>query len=83
MGGMPELAGILLRKSVGALDSGRSRCFKCRRTPLIGERLHETDNGRRFCDLCVEHVPEGDRGGVRIQRVHASDTHLTVAPRAA
>jgi hypothetical protein len=80
---MPELAGILLRKSVGALDSGRARCFKCRRTPLIGERLHETDNGRRFCDLCVEHVPERDRGGVRIERVHASDTHLSVAPRAA
>ncbi len=80
---MPDLAGILLRKSVGSLDSGRARCSECHRTPLIGERLHETDGGRRFCDLCVTHVPEHDRGDVRSERVHASDRHLTVAPRAA
>ncbi len=76
---MPDLAGILLRKSVGSLDSGRARCSECHRTPLIGERLHETDGGRRFCELCVAHVPERDRS----ERVHASDRHLTVAPRAA
>ena len=38
---MPDLAGILLRKSVGSLDSGRARCSKCYCTPLTGERLHE------------------------------------------
>jgi CRISPR/Cas system-associated protein Cas10 (large subunit of type III CRISPR-Cas system) len=80
---MPDLAGLLLRRSVGSLDSGRARCSKCHRTPLIGERLHETDEGRRFCDLCVDFVPERDRGGVRIERVHASDRHISVAPRAA
>lgn len=80
---MPDLAGILLRSSVGSLDSGHARCSECHRTPLIGERLHETDGGRRFCDLCVSHVPESDLGGVRSERVHASDRPLTVAPRAA
>jgi hypothetical protein len=80
---MPDLAGILLRRSVGSLDSGRACCSKCRRTPLIGERLHETDGGRRYCDLCVTNVPERDRGGVRSERIHATDRHLTVAPRAA
>ncbi|MGI8846026.1 MAG: hypothetical protein ACR2HC_07620 [Thermoleophilaceae bacterium] len=80
---MPDLAGLLLRRSVGALDSGRARCSKCHRTPLIGERLHETDGGRRFCDLCVDLVPERDRDGVRSERIHASEKHLSVAPRAA
>lgn len=80
---MPDLAGLLLRRSVGALDSGRARCCKCHRTPLIGERLHETDGGRHFCDLCVGFVPERDRMDLRIERVHASETHLAVAPRAA
>ena len=80
---MPDLAGILLRRSVDSLDSGRARCSACHRTPLIGEKLHETDGGRRFCDLCVTQVPERDRGGVRTELVHAADRHLTVAPRAA
>ncbi len=80
---MPDLAGLLLRRSVGSLDSGRARCCNCHRTPLIGERLHETDEGRRFCDLCVDFVPECDRSGVRIERVHASERHISVAPRAA
>jgi hypothetical protein len=80
---MPDLAAILLRKSVGALGSGRSSCSSCRRTPLVGERLHETDAGRQLCDLCVLDVPADDRHFVRVERVHASERHLHVAPRAA
>ena len=80
---MPDLAALLLRKSVGSLDSGRACCSQCRRVPLTGERLHETDTGRRYCDLCVGDVPERDRDGVVSTVVHAADRHLTVAPRAA
>ncbi len=80
---MPDLAGILLRHSVGALDSGRSRCTTCRRTPLVGERMHEMDSGRVLCDLCLLELPEGDRHAVRTERVHAGERQLAVAPRAA
>jgi hypothetical protein len=80
---MPDLAGILLRRSVGALDSGRSHCAACRRTPLVGERLHELDSGRLLCELCLSDLPEADRHAVRTERVHASERQLAVAPRAA
>ena len=80
---MPDLAGILLRRSVSALDSGRSRCSTCHRTPLVGERLHEMDTGRLLCDLCISQLPEDDRRAVRSERVHASERLLAVAPRAA
>ena len=81
--GMPDLAGILLRRSVGSLDSGRSHCSSCERTPLVGEQLHEMDTGRLLCDLCVSELPEDDRRAVRSERVHASERALAVAPRAA
>jgi hypothetical protein len=80
---MPDLAGMLLRRSVGSLDSGRACCSGCRRTPLVGERLHELETGRMMCDLCLPALPEGKRAPVRTERVHAADRHLTVAPRAA
>lgn len=80
---MPDLAGILLRKSARSLESGRSSCSKCHRTPLVGERLHEMDTGRVLCDLCVSTVPAKNRTAVRVERVHATERHLSVAPRAA
>jgi hypothetical protein len=43
-----------------ALDAVE-RCDHCRRTLLIGERVHEYDEGRLVCDVCrsVEpHAPQ-------------------------
>ena len=80
---MPDLAGLLLRQSARSLDSRRSRCSTCCRTPLVGERLHEMDTGRLLCDLCVGELPVVDRHAVRSERVHASERHLAVEPRAA
>jgi hypothetical protein len=80
---MPDLSSLLLRKSVGVLASNRERCGKCDRTPLPGERMHEMDTGRVLCELCLLALPEEKRHAVRSQRVHASERHLTVAPRAA
>lgn len=80
---MPDLAGILLRRSVGSLASGRSHCSECHRTPLVGERLHEMDTGRLLCDLCVAELPEEERRAVRSERVPAGERQLAVAPRAA
>jgi hypothetical protein len=80
---MPDLSSLLLRKSVGVLASNRERCGKCDRTPLPGERMHEMDTGRVLCELCLLALPEEKRTAVRSQRVHASERHLVVAPRAA
>lgn len=80
---MPDLAAILLRQSVGSLDSGRAPCSTCQRTPLVGEQLHEMDTGRLLCDLCVSGLPEDDRRAVRSERVRAGERQLAVAPRAA
>jgi hypothetical protein len=80
---MPDLAGMLLRRSLGAVKPTPGRCTKCERTPLPGERLHEMDTGRTLCDLCLSALPEDDRHAVRSERVHASEVPLAVAPRAA
>lgn len=80
---MPDLSSLLLRKSVGALASSRECCGKCNRTPLPGERLHEMETGRVLCELCLLALPEDKRNSVRSQRVHVSERHLVVAPRAA
>jgi hypothetical protein len=80
---MPDLAAMLLRRSVGSLKSGRPHCSSCRRTPLVGERLHETDRGRQLCDLCVSSIPVDDRRFVRVERIHASERHIPVGPRIA
>ena len=80
---MPDLAGMLLRRSLSAVKPTPGHCTKCQRTPLPGERLHETDTGRVLCDLCLAELPEDDRRAVRSERVHASEVPLAVAPRAA
>jgi hypothetical protein len=81
--GMPDLTAMLLRKSLGSVGTGSACCSRCRRTPLAGERLHEIDSGSVVCDLCLAAVPEEDRREVRSARVHASERHLAVGPRAA
>jgi hypothetical protein len=47
-----ELEMALVRRSVGALAAGRTRCDGCRRTPLIGEHVHSYESGRMLCELC-------------------------------
>lgn len=48
----PELELELLRRSVGALVGERTRCADCRRTPLVGERVHRYEGDRFVCELC-------------------------------
>jgi hypothetical protein len=80
---MPDIGGLLLRRSVGALSSGRAHCSSCRRTPLVGEKLNETDAGRHLCDLCLLDAPPSDRKVISVKRIHASERHLPVGPLAA
>jgi hypothetical protein len=80
---MPDLAALLMRRSIGSLSSAGDCCAKCRRTPLAGERLHELDSGRVLCELCFAALPEERRRAVRSERVHASERRLAVVPKAA
>ena len=80
---MPDLAVMLMRRSIGALAPSGDCCGKCRRTPLAGERLHELDSGRLLCELCFRALPEDRRRAVRSERVHVSERRLAVVPRAA
>jgi hypothetical protein len=80
---MPDLAGMLLRRSIGALGTSRDCCGECRRTPLAGERIHELDTGRVLCELCFAALPEKRRLAVRSERVHAGERRLAVVPKAA
>lgn len=74
---------MLLRKSVGTMVRDRSSCAECRRTPLTGELLHQIESGEVLCALCLARLPESLRSPVHSERVHASDRHLPVVPRAA
>jgi len=75
-----DLPSILLRKAISGMTGDRARCASCRRTPVPGEMLHVYAGERRLCDLCVA----DSRGEpLRSERVHASERHLAVVPRAA
>jgi hypothetical protein len=78
-----EIASILLRNSLGALDSDPASCSRCRRVPLIGELMHELESGREVCSLCLSASEGRDGEPVRSQRVRATDKPLSVVPRAA
>jgi hypothetical protein len=80
---MPDLAALMMRRSIGSLGPSRDTCQKCRRTPLAGEMLHELDTGRLMCELCYAALPEGRRRAVRSERVHVGEHGLAVAPKAA
>lgn len=80
---MPDLAAMLLRRSIGSLRASQDSCGECRRTPVAGERLHELDSGRVLCELCFGALPEERRLAVRSERVHAGERRLAVVPKAA
>jgi hypothetical protein len=79
---MPDLAGMLMRSSIGAM-APPDDCHGCRRTPLAGERLHELGSGQVLCELCFGALPEDSRQAVRSVRVHASERPLAVVRKAA
>jgi hypothetical protein len=80
---MPDLAAMLMRRSIGSLSPSSEGCGECRRIPLAGERMHELDSGRRLCELCFGALPEERRLAVRSERVHAGERRLAVVPKAA
>lgn len=42
----------LLKGAVGALTHDRAACHRCRRTPLVGERVYRFERAAVICELC-------------------------------
>lgn len=80
---MPDLAALMMRRSIDTLSPARPSCSHCRRLPLAGERVLELDSGSVLCELCFAALPEERRLAVRSERVHAGERRLAVVPRAA
>lgn len=49
---LPNLEAALLRRSVTALSRASRHCSRCRRSPLIGERIYTYESGSTLCELC-------------------------------
>jgi hypothetical protein len=78
-----ELASIILRHSLRAVENDRSSCSRCHRTPVAGELMHVFEAGHALCSLCLARLPEPERAPLRSERVHVADRRLAVVPRAA
>ena len=78
-----DLARRILRKGIGSMRRQCVHCSSCQRTPVPGEFVHRLESGRAVCSLCLPQLRPRDRAGATAERVHASERHLPVAPRAA
>lgn len=50
-----ELELALLRRGMHERDASRQGCARCRRTPLVGERVYAAASGLLLCELCRSH----------------------------
>jgi hypothetical protein len=80
---VPDLAAMLVRRSLDVAQPVEASCSDCRRTPVPGERLHEVDRAGLLCDLCFAGLPDERRVALRSERVGASARRLAVVPRVA
>jgi hypothetical protein len=76
-----DLHETLLRNSVAAVAADRAGCSDCRRIPLSGELMHDLEDGRHLCSLCLKSVPESERVELRSERVHVLPRPLAVVRR--
>jgi hypothetical protein len=76
-----DLHETLLRNSVAAVGADRDDCSGCHRVPLSGELMHDLEDGRHLCSLCLKTVPESQREALRSERVHVLPRRLSVIPR--
>jgi hypothetical protein len=72
-----DLSRRLLHKGMAHLEQQRDSCSVCRRTPLVGERVHRYANGTLACSLCAATKPEQPE---RSELVHHSEWGHAVKP---
>lgn len=76
-----DLHETLLRNSVAAVGADRDGCSGCRRIPLSGELMHDLEDGRHMCSLCLKRLPESQREPLHTERVHVLPRRLAVVRR--
>jgi hypothetical protein len=54
---MQELELALLRNGVQERAAGLDRCWRCARTPLVGERVYAFEGMTLVCELCAALEP--------------------------
>jgi hypothetical protein len=79
----PELGLALLRRELDRRAAGSERCGRCRRTPLIGERVYMYDSGALACELCRSLQPETPRYSRKIHGPEFGHTMRITDQRAA
>ena len=47
-----QLERALLRRGMNERRASRKACARCRRTPLVGERVYLIEPGKMLCELC-------------------------------
>ena len=47
-----QLERALLRRGMRERRASRTGCIRCRRTPLVGERVYLIEPGKLLCELC-------------------------------
>ncbi len=80
---MPDLAGMLMRSSIGALAPPRELLPRLPAHAAGRRAVHELGSGRRSASSASARCPDERRQAVRSERVHASERRLAVVPRAA
>jgi hypothetical protein len=80
---MPELERVLLRRGVDELAAGCERCARCRRTPLIGERMYTYADAITLCELCRVLHREAPVGSSRVHGPEFGHTMRITDHRAA
>jgi len=78
-----DLHETLLRNSVAAVGADRDGCGGCHRIPLSGELMHDLEDGRHLCSLCLKGLPEAQREPMHSERVHVLPRRLAVVRRTA
>jgi hypothetical protein len=73
-----EMSSIMIRNSVGTATGDGPRCSHCRRSPLVGERIHELGSGKRVCSLCVARVTSREGEPVGSELVRSTGRRLAV-----
>jgi hypothetical protein len=74
-GDAEQLERFLLRRGVGSLTADRHRCVDCRRTPLVGERIHVYERQQGIvCELCSSARREAPHGSELVRHSELGHT---------
>ncbi len=57
-----DLELVLLRRGLDARSDESERCRRCRRTPLVGERVYVYEGKTIACELCRESLRPAPSG---------------------